>query len=377
MCPTLMAKVIEPMLFRGSGEFDPEVRGIHTIAMTRLLPLPSTFAGALASYLIDVSQTTPVAVNDWESSVVNTISRVLGVSVDDMYFRGPYLKVGNNLFIDFLDTLVEVDFLAEYVSRAGLNFDHQYIKEQGISRASLMYHRFGVHLSREAQRNPTKLVKEGYLYTVSLVDFSKIAGANTAHVCFDTYIPLDKLAFFTKSASHIVRFGGEGRISSLSLDQSSFLLDKLFSWWKDVKCKSAAMMLISPSLMELKESSIIPFKASGSNGQGKYYYWPSLTPYISKIQAMLCDALHVNVEIQRCFLQIGLIGAGYSLAHKFRRRKPVYPSLMPGSYLFIRSKSPLNWSLVKNLYWKGVSAVGSKIGYGSVILIPLLEEGSL
>jgi CRISPR-associated protein Cmr3 len=44
-------KLQEPMLFRGSMEFSPNVRGPKTIATSLILPTPSTIAGALGNLL--------------------------------------------------------------------------------------------------------------------------------------------------------------------------------------------------------------------------------------------------------------------------------------------------------------------------------------
>jgi len=50
-------KLQEPMLFRGSMEFSPNVRGPKTIATSLILPTPSTIAGALATFYLDTQKT--------------------------------------------------------------------------------------------------------------------------------------------------------------------------------------------------------------------------------------------------------------------------------------------------------------------------------
>jgi len=55
----VLFSLYESMLFRGSMEFSPFVRGPKTVARSLILPTPSTIAGALASLSLDVRRASP------------------------------------------------------------------------------------------------------------------------------------------------------------------------------------------------------------------------------------------------------------------------------------------------------------------------------
>src|SRR6476661_3712638 len=92
---SIQFKVVEPMMFKGSAEFSPDVMGPRAMAQSNILPYPSTIAGALATLVLE-QDPTHIPNSRGTSRWAEEISQIIGEKVK---LRGPYLVYNHQIFV--------------------------------------------------------------------------------------------------------------------------------------------------------------------------------------------------------------------------------------------------------------------------------------
>jgi CRISPR-associated protein Cmr3 len=337
---SLKFRIVEPMMFRGPGEFDVSSRGAQSSARSLAMPTPSTIMGALLASLIKNESEIPAAKDDWtkEYSIFIGANGVI---------RGPYLVAGQWTFVEdgvnnVLLKLEEIKILCEQFKKS--NFEEN--KENIISKAKRrgipsFVERVGVGLC--ARTNPSiKVTKEGLLYSAYFTDYSSRETAG-AHIHIDMNIKED--IWGRISDSRIVRLGGEGRVSLLETTNDTVIGKLKDEFWNDIDIFTGelALFLISPTLFK--------------TGKEEFELKEEIRGYIKKA----CDEVK---EVMICG-EASVLGAGYSFTKG--RRKPIYLALKQGSIIV----TAVTNCRLEALYWNGIGEIGNEIGYGSAIPVPI------
>ncbi len=303
-------KLVEPILTRGSGEFDPSSRGVFTSAQSLLVPRPSTFVGMILSALLPTLPTNVIHkimnIGNWQQ-LLEEYKRLL-VHLGIEAIRGPYIIHNDNLYVPVMLghelMLVNYDQLSYYLTQHDYfgnvleKYFHEelepevltFIKREFSNKYKLDTYssqRVGIHLKiRGTDEHSSKVTKEGYLY---LVEF-KAYPLNTEI----TFITLVKNAKYVKMISQIekvaAKFGGEGRVVMVTVSE-----DITPSLLKDLLYKEEYDYALLLSSMPLREDHVGKLKFIG-----KY----------------------------------DVIGLGYSIAK--HRRKPLYSSLIKGTIVNVK-----------------------------------------
>jgi len=348
-------------------EFSPFIRGPKTVARSLTLPTPSTIAGALATLCLDVQKSRHLQVAGWEEEVVEVLSL-------DGTLRGPYLIVegdGEEIYVQLTDYLVKLGELVRTLRSLDQDLRSALIakkkKLKGLLEENyvnfyqpILSERVGIRLEGEYKR----VMERGGLYTVKMVDYSKLLSSkgeivvdrtvDNISVAVDVY-GRSKISDLERR-DYIVRFGGEGRLSHLIIKDGEPMMSKVNELLSDFERGEAYLYLITYSLYESsKEYAKIHEVCRG--GYIASAIWERLKETLGKISS--------SIELRYVIGECGIFGAGYSVS--VEARKPMYAALTPGTIIKVEgTKEDLF-----NLYRKGVSEVGSKIGYGTAIPIPM------
>ena len=366
----ILFRLHEPMLFRGPTEFSPYIRGPKTVASSLILPTPSTIAGALATFYLDTQKADLPQATGWEEVV-----EVLGL--DEAHIRGPYLKMeysgGEEFYIQFVERLVKF----KEVVRALQSLDQDLRDTLAVKRKKLLdllkdkqvnfyqptfVERVGTRLEREYKR-----VKEsGGLYTIRMVDYSVLSSNKEVMMVGKAFNNLSVVVeIYGKSKifdlgrrEGILRFGGEGRLSHLVIKEGEPMLSKVKELLTSFEKGEAYLYLLTYSLYKSSNDYRKVHKICKGG-----YEAPSIWRRLEEILRELSPSIEPKYIIGECIF----IGAGYSISNE--ARKPMYAALSPGTIIKVEATKE---DLLK-LYEEGISEVGSKIGYGTVIPIPILH----
>ena len=347
---TLRIKTLEPLMFRGSGEFDPSSRGVYSYASSLYMPRPSTITGALISYfLTEESNFADRCTN------INSFNKLLECYKQILDWlgihalRGPYLyslpkniiyvpiRLGNEMLLvdyyqlcyymlqehgDLLKSILERD--SNETSLLELKYVEKELRRYTIDLPNIRLLRTNTMLRGRSQ-GASKTAMEGYIYTSEYIAY-----------------PLDielrfKLALSNNSPLKnseldiALKLGGEHRIARVHLDHKcEDGIDKLF---KLTNISAEYYLLLSP--MILKGFSRIK--------------------YIGLLDT---------------------IGLGFSIAK--RRRKPLYKALLEGTVIRVkqRERSLRKLLLEYGLYdflniYDSELQILARVGYASAI--PLIR----
>lgn len=344
---TLAFRIMEPMMFRGPGEFDPFVRGTYSRGDTFMMPSPSTIAGTLATYCISKLNRPIPQGCDW-------IERYCAVLGPDVKMRGPLITIGGKLMAEdrTLNTFLGLDQIKEKCEALykRLTFEPKSIRElEDYLRmepfkpevpSTGKIDRTGVMLM---QRHPDekksgKTTKEGFLYGAEYVDYSQIIGEGLqAEILAEVRGSIVEELAPTHGAP--VKFGGESRIALLSFQRESRLTDEAEKLWLGRGSHEGilALYIISPALFK-----------GGRPIREEVEEWVSMLGY------RFCG---ISGESEA-------LGAGFDLFSN--RRKPIYSSLKPGSIIFLEGSFDL-----MDIHWGKGLGEASQIGYGSFLAVPL------
>ncbi len=308
-------KLLEPIMLRGPGEFDPGSRGTYSYASSMILPRPSTMLGMLISIVLTSGKYTSECMDiySWADLFNKCYIKVfneLGIEA----LRGPYIVKNNSLFVPimFWKKLFLLDYYrARYLL---LNaYDNIFKKllgkdnersEKALATLRLLerdinnnfeqyviepYHvQFtGIHLKT---REAGKVAKEGYIYTATYVTYLIDAEIVFLLALKDKSKALDYLP-----SRGVTKFGGEGRIVEMSVERGNSIMRKILSTLSEIE-KAEYAILVSPTPL-LRNNSFDQLIITG---------------------------------------QRTTIGLGFSLARK--RRKPIYTGISEGSIIKIDTR---------------------------------------
>ena len=345
----LRFKILEPMMFRKWGEFDPSSRGVFSSATSLSLPTPSTIAGAIATLIVSQSPGLKPSGETWEEE----LSSVLGSAE----LRGPYLLKGGELFAACGERgirLRELPGLAEiywslleaepktYEEWTGRLRRLEEFKGR-LPALGRLQERVGVGLKRRTEGIKVADEERGLLYTATYIDYITSPGdAGSVAICVDA-----RGLELELGGGKPIKLGGEGRVSVLvKSEETVFNAVKSQLWGGGEAVEGfVALYLASPALFRC-----------GLSREG-------LEGRIRDRLSQLCGA-----ELEGLAGSTAIMGAGFSL-HK-GRRKPIYLALEPGSVVF--ANFPKQCPLEK-VYWHSISEVGGQLGYGTAVPVPLRQ----
>jgi CRISPR-associated protein Cmr3 len=310
-------RVLEPYLFRGPGEFDPSTRGVYSFAHSLLAPSPSTIAGAIATTFgyIDTSYM------EWDSAY-STVLR--GAKL-----RGPYLRRGFTYYVENRvdGVFLMLDDIPRYsdIKRKQLYGEmREKLKEgefikRGFIPRKLTFTGIGLKTRTEEMKKVADDVK-GLIYTANFMDYISGRDANV-----ETTIEFDIISEKMEIGKHVVRLGGEGRLSLLEILE----VDRYIC---EIPEKANLLYVLSPILYETG------------------------IEFVGKLKEDLREAGDIKV-----YGKIEILGAGYSEVRK--KRKPIYQALIPGSIIVLEKSVD-----GRRIYEEGIG-IGRELGFGSVIPI--------
>lgn len=340
---TLSFRIIQPMIFRGPGEFDPYVRGTYSRALSLTLPTPSTIAGSLATYCISKFGKLALPHQEW-------IDQYLNVLGSDIKIKGPTLLLDDKLLVEdkCLNSFLSLDKVKEKCRNEYKRFKEvksiseleEYLKSEKFEPKMKVEKDIRVGVGLQVRYEKTKLVKEeGGLYGAEYVDYRRFAEKKEKpiEILADIKGSLVKELFNRKA---LVKLGGETRISLVEFHEGNWVFDKLKSEiWCDMEKYDGifALYLVTPALFK------------GGKKVEEY-----IKEWVKK----------QNIVLKGIFGEVEPLGAGYILNEG--KRKPIYVSLKSGSILYLEGEIEL-----LKAYWEFSFGEATQIGYGTVFPIPL------
>lgn len=335
-------KPLEPLMFRGPGEFDPSSRGVYSYATTLLLPSPSTIAGILGWVINSSSSST---CDDW----VCEYKRFLGnIKIGIIALR---VRNGDKYKYYFEDLVHRVflshDDVRNYALQVRNFFEANSLEE--LKKASLeiekiivnarkrmkevveLERRIGIGLKVRKGGDKVADEDEGLIYTAEYIMYK-----NDAEIVVQLNGELQE-------REEIVKIGGEGRVAQLKI-----LNEDLLKNLEDIG-------LISKSSRVLYVVTPILFKTGDKK----------LESALEKSEIDLeCNGL--KIEKGNIYGKVDLLGVGYST--KANIRMPIYAAILPGSVIVANKE--INQSVLS-------CGCGSEIGYGQIIPINVNLENKV
>jgi len=348
---SLRFRILEPMMFRRAGEFDPSSRGIYSSARSFILPTPSTIAGAVATLILEQNPGLMPGGESWEEE----IKSVLG----NAELRGPYLLKSGDFQVAYGERglrlgelpglavgywrLAQTEAKTYSEAKEWVLLHRELIKELERKAQALgkLQERVGVGLLKRAEGVKVADEKRGLLYAASYVDYV-LSAADTEGV----EICVDARNLQLEDSFYAVKLGGEGRVTALRKGSAVLTTIKSVVWRGREKAEgSVALYLASPAL----------FKCGLTREKLLEVIAEKLSTYSARVLGIVGST--------------ALLGAGFSLSKG--RRKPVYLALEPGSIIFVDLPDPRP---LEQLYWSSLSEAGGQLGYGTAIPIPLTMQ---
>lgn len=336
-------RLIEPLMLRGPGEFDPSSRGVYAYASSKYLPNPATVTGALISSFHPHPE--KLSAPSWQD-----LLELYGKALDEIgveAVRGFHICSEDNsecyapLIMSFkrpelanyeiLKTL-DAELLESIIScsRGGQcpgDVIGRLRDLEGRLRRSLLkpkvQGRVGIALTSRLGEPPSKTAREGYIYTAEYMSYPDVALEARFNVILkdDTPIPVGR--------DFPVKLGGEHRIAKVRVEERE---DPITEKLKQlVKGNYKYLLLTSPAPLNIEDLKRIQ--------------------YIGRV---------------------GVAGIGYSLAAK--KRKPLYTALLEGTIVKVeRAKTgedtlKYGFYAILGLRDKEYETLG-RIGYATVIPI--------
>jgi CRISPR type III-B/RAMP module-associated protein Cmr3 len=341
---TIIFKIVEPMMFRESGEFDPFVRGVQSKASTLPLPTPSTVVGALTTYCIAILNKSIPKSNEW----LERYKEVLG----DVKIKGLLLSLNGELLIEdrisngFLDMITLKSICEKKYKKLSkkLTSIEELNKEEEEPKVIISFEesksiRIGTALEKRSESS-VKIAKEGYLYGTEYIDYFSFKKKKVDSVKILSELKGDLANELILSKESPIKFGGESRVALLSFKKDAQIFNKIKSELWDNKDKHSGILAL-------------------------YLSTPALFRGGKRIKEYIKEWTNqVNYNLLEVYGESELLSAGFELEGK---RKPIYSSLKPGSIIFIEGKD-LNLS---DIYWGKGLGEASEIGYGTLLPVPL------
>lgn len=336
-------KLLEPLMLRGPGEFDPSSRGVYSYALSLPMPRPSTVLGALMSGQRSCKLTAPESFKGLLKFYEDALD-CMGIEA----IRGfhSYSRRSNRVYVPLLmgfkrPVLIDyeviegieaniLDYLIESRADGGLPSDFmERVKklEELVGKETLklkVQERVGIALGARA-REASKTAREGYIYTTKYLSYAD----PTVEVRFHLIQKKDREMVIPREVDLALKLGGEQRITAMRVEEGKDKITERLLKFKGGEHKY--LLLTTPAPINLKDFNRIP-------------------AYIGRIN---------------------IIGLGYSLAHK--KRKPLYPALMEGTIVKAGKvgEEALRYGIyaVMGLHEDEEYRALGRIGYGTVIPI--------
>lgn len=350
---SIIFRIVEPMMFRGSGEFDPFVRGTYSRAVTLAMPSPSTVAGTIATYCISELGRTIPSSGDW-------LDQYLSVLGEDVKIRGPFIKINQQLMAEdrlaraFL-TMDEIRKKCEKergklkLNLSSLTQLDEYPKRDEFEPSFKVEKDVRVGIGLQAREKvPMKSVKKDFLYSAEYLNYHITARSESDEEnSIDIEIIAEMRGRLTESLLSArelpVKFGGENRVALFSVDQGEKILDEIKRrlWYGQEKHTGIlALYLATPALFK-----------GGVRVEEYLRRW----------------AEGINSTLAGLSGESAVLGAGFRISEG--RRKPIYTSLSPGSIIFLKG----SFDLLK-IYRDEALGEASMLGYGTHIPIPIVNN---
>jgi len=290
---------LEPLMLRGTGEFDPFARGVAVSARSVGWPSPSTIAGAIVSELLSGGTFTRALASNWDEFVEKYL-RVLSVTGIN-WLRGPYIHgfevyvplvlEGKRFYVIDLYSLLNV--FKEYESSTKSYGEFVRIIEELSRQSPVLMEIERVGIALRTRSEGVKGVREGFLYSEIL---TALRGGS---------IVVE--AEFSGDIKHLngraVKLGGEGRIVRVRVDGEAQLSKELEEF------REGYAVMLSPFPMPG------PYNVSAKNGRLLVKY----------------KGLDIEIVMGR----VGVRGLGFAVAEG--RRKPLLPAILEGSIVKVKN----------------------------------------
>ncbi|NPB01126.1 MAG: hypothetical protein GXO10_07100 [Crenarchaeota archaeon] len=375
---TLEFSPVDPIYVGSSGEFSPETRGPATLGRSLAMPLPSTVLG---SFLNLAYRSKHVCTDGTLSALYEALCELSQKERESICVRGPYLKYGSNIatLIDYHVTDLYVNSFnisnnfrcyVEYCMRKMLGIVER--KEPPSLRFVKTLESIGIGL-----RRPVKAVypeNEGLIYSIERVDLLSVSNYESeVSVSMDIVDRAGKDIFSNVKdilqERNIVKFGGEGKIAKLSIEDGKNSLTeanlKQLEKARTEDIEYIILLIISPAVLRIYDSDIITIEDV-------------------KRDLLLED----NRVIENSILvgkggksPVSLISLGYNTVKNVRR--PLRLCVVPGSFIIVRDVK----SIIDDLYRYVIEGLGDGpldpatrqvkaryLGYGTVAVLPISKH---
>lgn len=369
--PSILLHEVEPVFPRGPGEIDPGVKGPHAHGEPLTLPYPTSLAGTLITSLYNLGCLSPISrakhVKEWFKDF------------EDFYnwIKGPYVAVvlDNNitsLLIAARNGWIRLDkglykILAELLElwSEDRHYSDDYFERKGelmrntISMSEALEERVSIALKYDE-----KVVREHYLTTLRLIDYSKLVDKplrNRARIAVGIDIGVKNMDLLScVKEAVVVRVSGRGRGGVLELWRANILeeeIKKLNPSWETPIGSNTLLLYVASPLILLPDMDLNSIKGSSS------IYPPAelIYKYLMKELEAVCG----GKDCIRSLSVDGVVsirGLGYSL--RFNERKPLHNVLLPGSLIFAEVENCQ--ATLKDIYVKGLGHL-KHLGFGTVI----------
>lgn len=346
---SLSFRIIEPMMFRGPGEFDPSARGAQSDALSFDVPSPSTIAGAIATYMLNtgICGVKKFGIGEW----VEQYKDVLGSSI----IRGPFILFENEIMVEdrigggFLNLNGVKDKCNEIKGNLDYKFDSLdkldnimsfgKIKTKPACK-SAKHERVGVGLTMRSKLVKVADEDQGLLYNAQYTDYlDKDAKKpnELREVAVEVIVDIKNAKI--KPNRRPIKLGGEGRIVLLTASEKAVVSEIRKTLWSE--------------------------KANYDGNLACYLATPALFKGGKTVREYVKEwAKGINGKFVTIYGETDILGAGFNLYHQ--KRKPIYSSLKPGSVIFLEGEFNLN-----DFYWQPNFGEATELGYGTVLPVIL------
>jgi len=381
---SVLLELVEPVIPRGAGEVDPGVRGPHTHGAPLLMPNPTSITGILLTIyhssvkggLVSRARDVSEWYKDFEAN--------LGLGDEGNSVRGPfiYIDLGDRkvLLTATLNGWSVVDELINklYKLKNGgyLNKPEKfgevmrYLNELiDVKYLDALEDRVTIALEENVKR-----IKPHYFTIFKFIDYAKVARSvvrgqyPTVFIGVELWDKNGKISEVVKIIKEPipVRTFGRGRISVLRILNEAPLrsvLERVSKGKFSEVIGNAEIILynISPILLDVETVS-----------EDMYHEAIMVIPafkqihdYVRKELEDLCKCDKSSrdcVRELRIYGKVSIIGSGYSL--RFRKRKPLYNGLLPGSLIYAKVRKCS--ATLEEVYSKGMGLL-RHLGFGTIV----------
>jgi len=309
---------LQPLMFRGPGEFDPSSRGVFSHVTSLPIPRPSTLVGMLITAHLQMIPSSVITkrIKNWHELLQQymEIFNILGIKA----IRGPYLclSVGevkeillpirlgkvlkfakiSEITIELIRETIEALFeskLHNLLGRIRTLLILDKIAEEIGEKVIIPIQRIGIALRDRSPVEISKTAMEGFIYETQLTAYEK-------NIEIRFKLILDESNKVIKNKWLAVKVGGEQKVAKMIITDEKDEYDKRL---RQVNFKYA--ILLSPvPLLRVNDAKSVEYVG-----------------------------------------EIDVIGMGFSMV--MRRRKPIYPALLEGSIIRIQAKKKINIDLLQ------------------------------